>query len=222
MCLNSLTNQYVSKQTKLQAVHCYCCCCCVCQSILHPLDESAPVYSCYVIPNTAQGKNLSYLFCSFQQTNSTAVHRTDFSRKRKWPPHLHKATFNDKADNFLHRTLTKRPFSGPQNDIKGVKFVVGHSYVTFWSHKPLHYLLSLLLLLCFVRHTIYTLKSYTDAWWFCLCYTHYGFFSRWSDIPGSSRHLTTPPNNRPNETQTNVTAQGNIHMKTTRYQLAVT
>ena len=38
-------------------------------------------------------------------------------------------------------------------------------------------------------------------------------------LPG---HLKSPPNNRPNETETNVTAQGNIHMKTTRYRLAVT
>ena len=108
MGLNSLTNQYVSKQTKLQAVRCYCCCCCVCQSILHPLDESVPVYSCYVIPNAAQGKNLSYLICSFQQTNSTAVHRTDFSRNTNWPPYLHKATFNNKGEKFFTPDIDKK------------------------------------------------------------------------------------------------------------------
>ena len=89
---------------------CCCCCCCVsvCQSILHPLDESAPVYSCYVIPNTAQGKNLSYLFCSLQQTNSTAVHRTDFSRNTNWPPYLHKATFNNKGEKFFTPDIDKK------------------------------------------------------------------------------------------------------------------
>ena len=35
-------------------------------------------------------------------------------------------------------------------------------------------------------------------------------------------HLKSPLNNRPSETETNVTAQGNIHMKTSQYRLAVT
>ena len=39
----------------------------------------------------------------------------------------------------LHQTLTKRPFSGPTNHIKGVKFVIVHSSVTFSSHKLLHF-----------------------------------------------------------------------------------
>ena len=110
----------------------------LCQSILHPLDESVPVYSCHVIPNTALEKNVSYLFCSFQQTNSTAVHKADFSRNTNWPPHLQKAPFKDKGDNCFYAGHWQRSFSGPPNYIKGVKFVIGYSSVTFLSHELLH------------------------------------------------------------------------------------
>ncbi len=42
-----------------------------------------------------------------KQTNSTAVHKTDFSRNTNWPPHLQKAQFNDKGDNFFTSDINK-------------------------------------------------------------------------------------------------------------------
>jgi len=46
-----------------------------------------------------------------------------------------------------------------------------------------------------------------------LCYIHHDL--RFLGFPG---HLKPPPNNRPDEKGTNVTAQENVHTKTVRFQ----
>jgi hypothetical protein len=69
---------------------------------------------------------------------------------------------------------------------------------------------NLLLLLYFVRHNVYSLRSYTYVWWFCECYIPHDL--RFLGFPG---HIKPPPINRPDEKESNATAQENVHTKTT-------